>query len=237
MSILPINTLPKKFGLLLYEGFEVLDVFGPLEALNVISFPKFIHHIDGITLKIIAEEIGLIAAGPAPDGVSISQKVMAEYSIRGVTDLDVLIIPGGQPKLSVEVLSWIANIFPRLQYLFTVCTGSHVAAQAGILNGITATSNKASWHKLSDPANTWATATYWVANARWQVHNNIWTTSGVSAGTDGFIAWIKAIYGENVGVECCKWMEYNAEVNPECDPFAEGLTDIPPTNHEIKKIK
>jgi len=35
----------------------------------------------------------------------------------------------------------------------------------------------------------------------------VWTTSGVSAGTDGMIAWIAAMYGEDIADAACDWMK------------------------------
>eukprot|EP01113_Clastostelium_recurvatum_P030248 TRINITY_DN3666_c0_g1_i1.p1 TRINITY_DN3666_c0_g1~~TRINITY_DN3666_c0_g1_i1.p1 ORF type:complete len:238 (+),score=32.77 TRINITY_DN3666_c0_g1_i1:154-867(+) len=234
---------PTKFGLLLYPGFEVLDVFGPLEALNVISRPAFdsMHpHVPGVTLAIIAEQVGNVSPGDEQtdgkkEGSSFTENIVAQYSLDDALTLglEVLIIPGGTGSYAAisrgTVSRWLAKIFPSLRYLITVCTGSHIAADAGVLDGLRATSNKQGWSSLHAP---WAGKTYWVAHARWVVGSpKVWTTSGVSAGTDGFIAWIKEVYGEVYGVKACEWMEYIPNTNPSTDPFSTKLQDIPPTQH------
>ena len=69
----------------------------------------------------------------------------------------MLLIPGGfgaGPYLPPDYKVWdpavqpyvdyVAGVFPKLQYLFTICTGSGIAARAGVLDGHKATTNKTS---------------------------------------------------------------------------------------------
>ena len=67
--------------------------------------------------------------------------------------MDVLIIPGGQGVREdsiTDAIEFVNKVYPKLKYLFTVCTGSWIAARAGVLDGKRATSNKKSWHALKD---------------------------------------------------------------------------------------
>lgn len=56
---------------------------------------------------------------------------------------------------------------------------------------------------------------------------NIWTTSGVSAGIDGVLAWIELVYGNATATQVANFMEYERHLNSTEDPFAVlyGLTD------------
>lgn len=226
---------PTKFGLLLYPGFEVLDVFGPLEALNVISREDFLKispvYIKNVSLSIIAETMEPVSPGkPGMAGSSLAQKITPEYTLENAPALDVLLIPGGLGSDDVPdvVIQWLQDIFPSLQYLITVCTGADLAARAGLLNGLRATTNKMAWKWITSKPTSHKT--YWVADARWVKGSpKIWTTSGVSAGTDGVIAWIEEIYGADLATNACTWMEYIRDSKPECDPFSKGLHDVPPT--------
>jgi transcriptional regulator GlxA family with amidase domain len=58
----------------------------------------------------------------------------------------------------------------------------------------------------------------------------VWTTSGVSAGTDGVIAWISKVYGEDLARRVVQWMEYIRNPDPHNDPFAAlyNCQDVPP---------
>ena len=230
--------VPTKFGLLLYPGFEVLDVFGPLEALNVISREEFewigVKYIPNVSLSVITSENTYNPISPAykdKDGSCIVQKIVPDHTIYDAPeDLEVLLIPGGLGSSDVndDTVEWVRKMKDKLRYLITVCTGADIAARAGALCGLKATTNKQAWTTITSKPTS--AATYWVAHARWvKSSNKIWTTSGVSAGTDGFVAWIKAVYGEEVGTKACQWMEYVADTDPDNDRFSKGLKDVPPT--------
>jgi putative intracellular protease/amidase len=70
-----------------------------------------------------------------------------------------------------DAVDYIREVYPSLQYIVSVCTGSTLLARAGILDGKRATTNKKNW--------TWAVATgpkvKWVPG-RWVVDGG-----GVSA--------------------------------------------------------
>jgi putative intracellular protease/amidase len=152
MSAQPI---PHKFGLLLYPGFEVLDVFGPLEALNVISRKEFerigVPYVPNITLSVITTTQALEPVSPAQAGdvgAVLAQSVTPQYTIyEAPKDLEVLLIPGGMGSSNVsdDAVAWVSQMVPKLRYLFTVCTGADIAARAGALCGLRATTNKQAW--------------------------------------------------------------------------------------------
>jgi len=63
-------------------------------------------------------------------------------------DLEVLLIPGGRGTRDEEamkpVVEFVRDMYSKLNYLLTVCTGSAVLARTGILDRRRATSNKKS---------------------------------------------------------------------------------------------
>jgi transcriptional regulator GlxA family with amidase domain len=140
-------------------------------------------------------------------------------------DLDVVLVPGGKgvrEDMTAEI-EFLRVTYPKLKYIFSVCTGSTLFARAGILDGRQATTNKMSWE--------WATSTgpnvNWVRKARWVVDGNIWTTSGVAAGMDGFFAFVGEIWGEEVTNDLSKILEYERHADSSWDPFARvhGLVE------------
>jgi transcriptional regulator GlxA family with amidase domain len=54
------------------------------------------------------------------------------------------------------------------------------------------------------------------------VDGNIYTTSGVSAGTDGFLQLIADTYGEDKAISIAKMMEYSRWTDASFDPFGEA---------------
>lgn len=139
---------PTKYAVALFDGFQSLDVFGPIDALNYLS-------------KTTALELSLL--GPTPDPVStlhkpgpgrIGQRVVPTHTYADApADIEVLLVPGGQGTRDAAhtqvVVDFIRERFPRLRYLLTVCTGSALAARAGVLEGREATTNKLSFDWVS----------------------------------------------------------------------------------------
>lgn len=52
------------------------------------------------------------------------------------------------------VVDFIKSRYPKLRYLITVCTGSGLAARAGVLDGKRATTNKWAFGETSKLSNT-----------------------------------------------------------------------------------
>ncbi|KAF2154522.1 class I glutamine amidotransferase-like protein [Myriangium duriaei CBS 260.36] len=228
---------PRSYGLVLFPQFEVLDVAGPLEALNCLTRINAEGYegvtqdeIEEIKLSVIACDKNPVNPGPiTPEKTSVNfagqQFYLPTYTFDTAPDLDVVIIPGGLGAIQKDATSESgfknpAGVIEFLQrqyntweeqgaedkYIFSICTGARLLATAKILDGHHATTNKATW-KLVTPAGR---KTYWKAKARWVVSGNIWTTSGVSAGTDGMLGFLESLYGRKVVDWIETVMEYNA---------------------------
>lgn len=242
---------PVSYGVLLYPGFEVLDVAGPMECLNVLArkLPN-----SNLTLSVIGRPVDedhpetpmqISPANPAngpPEkpvptanfNFEAAQIYKPTHTFETAPLLDVLIVPGGYGSLPMsrveQEIAFLKKVFPSLQYLFTICTGSGMAAEAGVLDGLRATSNKASWDRMT----VLGPKTHWVAQARWVADGKVWTTSGVSAGTDGMVAFIRKFYNEEqypgLVQTVLNAMEYNHEPDSLHDPFSEifGAQDVSP---------
>jgi hypothetical protein len=69
---IPVNPpakLPESFGMILFPGFELLDIGGPLEALNVLARHR---SNDSLTLSLISKTMAPVAPGPiAPSTLSL----------------------------------------------------------------------------------------------------------------------------------------------------------------------
>ncbi|VDC06216.1 unnamed protein product [Peniophora sp. CBMAI 1063] len=211
------------FGVLVFTGFQALDAFGPLDILNTLSLKQ------GISLSVLASTLDPVTTRPPsgalqlPTGSNFAQSIVPTHTFADPPkDLDVLIIPGGfgahtsTPEIQAAI-AFIKDVFPKLGHLFTVCTGSSLAARAGVLDGRNATSNKAFFEMVkADGPNV-----KWVPHARWVRDGNVWTTSGVSAGLDGMFAFVAAHWGEEVAQDLSKILEYERHTDSSWDPFAE----------------
>lgn len=131
-----------KYAVALFPGFQAMDVFGPLDVLNVLS--KTVP----LELSVIGPSLEPVSTLHGPEAVGrIGQSVMPTHTYDNVPDdIEVLLVPGGMGTRVLEnikkVVEFVKERQPKLKYLLTVCTGSAVAAQAGVLDGKDATSNK-----------------------------------------------------------------------------------------------
>ena len=141
---------PRRIGVLLPRAFSVLDVFGPLEILQALSRQTQLElSLLGRTLDPATTEP--VSAAMNKFNSSFFPAVVATHTYADNPPIDVLIIPGGaaarSPDLGPEI-EYIRKVFPRLEYLITICTGAGIAAQAGVLDGHRATTNKAAWDSM-----------------------------------------------------------------------------------------
>jgi len=189
-------------------GFAALDVFGPLEALAELSMIT-----PDLNLTIIAETLDPVPNLKAsfwtnPENATVWEYVIPTHTFETAPPVDVLIIPGDigsrapLPTLNTAI-DFMRKRYPTLDFLITVYTGAGIAARAGVLDGKHATINKRAW----DQTIALGPKVKWVPQARWISDGNIWTTSGVAAGTDGFLAWIEAIYGSAMAKTVSDGME------------------------------
>lgn len=200
-------SVPSRFGYILFPGFAVLDVFGPLEALNELAFARTMN------LTLIAENLDPVASGymswrTSAVNSTFSESVVPTHTFATAPPLDVLVIPGGtgtrapSPILN-STIAFVKERYPSLKYLITICTGAGIAARAGVLDGKHATTNKRAWAETT----ALGPKVKWVAQARWVQDGNIWTSSGVAAGTDAMIAFIEAVYSNATATTVANGME------------------------------
>ncbi|KAJ5505690.1 DJ-1 domain, InhA-type [Penicillium expansum] len=210
------KSAPLRVGVVLFPGFQALDVFGPLDCINVLSWTH------GMTLALVASTLEPVTTKSPISANAIGQSVVPTHTFATAPSLDLLFVPGGlgtrvsSPAIE-EAIVYIRNVYPQLSYLITVCTGAGLAARAGVLDGRRATTNKMAWAEITGLG----VNVDWVPRARWVVDGNVWSSSGVSAGIDVTLAWIEAVYGSELARTISNSMEYTRHEDPNHDPFAE----------------
>lgn len=180
-----------------------------------------------ITLSVIAATLDPVST-LHKSAHSVGQTVVPTHTFTDAPPLDVLFIPGGWGgfETTPELRQWVRDTVPKLGTLITVCNGAALAAQAGVLDGKTATTNKMLWAECV----AYGPKVNWVAKARWVRDGNVWTSSGVSAGIDVALAWIEAEYGEELATTLANEIEFTRAASSSEDPFAviHKCEDVPP---------
>lgn len=194
----------KIVGVVLYPGFEVLDVFGPVEMWAYV--PDF-------QVIMISQDGGAVKSA---QGVS----AVADYSFANAPQLDIMMVPGGvgtRTELNnPAMLDFIRKQNEKTQLTTSVCTGSALLAKAGLLKGHKATSNKA----FFSLATSQDVSVDWQGKARWVEDGKFITSSGVSAGTDMALGLVAKLYGAERAGLLAHSLEYEWNNDPTNDPFA-----------------
>lgn len=196
--------VPQSVSVVLFEGFELLDVFGPVSLFSALP------------------DLSVTYLGPDPGPVASSQgaEIVATSSYADAAPCDILLVPGGVGTRGLVAdpafLAWLAAYASRSQLVTSVCTGSGVLAAAGLLDGFRATSNKRAYAWAASQG----TNVEWVPKARWVEDRNRWTSSGVAAGMDMTAALIDRFWGADSAVEAARRIELEVHTDPDWDPFA-----------------
>ncbi len=201
-----METKLRTVGAILFPGFELLDVFGPLEAFGMLP--------DRFKLAMVAAKAGPVASAQGP-------RAIAEYSLDSCSHLDLILVPGGigtrELVNDAAMLKSIADFADKAEIVTSVCTGAAILARAGVLDGRSATTNKWAFQWVV----TQGPAVNWIKSARWVEDGKFATSSGVSAGIDMALAVIAKLSGRADAEKAAVRMEYEWHSNPADDPFAK----------------
>lgn len=192
---------------ILFDNFETLDVFGPVEILGRLE-EEF--HLNFYSLK-----GGIITSS---QDVPVYTKPLSTLNLENY----ILMIPGGigtRKLVDDDVfLESLKGLSLDAEYVLTICTGSIVLAKTGFLDGKNATTNKRvfKWTQQFPEVK-------WVHKARWVKEGNIYTSSGVSAGMDMALGFVADLLGYDVAKEQSIQIEYNWHEDSSWDPFSEDF--------------
>jgi putative intracellular protease/amidase len=191
---------------LLYDNFETLDAFGPIEILGRLK--------EHFRIQLISQKGGIITSSQNVRIVtqSISEIYPANY---------ILLIPGGIGVIELVknkiFINSLKSLSQKAQYTLTVCTGSILFSKTGLLNGKKATSNKRlfPWAAKESPE------VIWIKKARWTKDGNIYTSSGVSAGMDMTLGFVADRLGYDIAKQQSFEIEYDWKEDATWDPFSD----------------
>ena len=196
----------RTLGVVLFEAFELLDVFGPLEMFGLAA--------DHFQIRLISETGGVVASRQGP-------KSVCDDSFQSAPAIDVLLVPGGiGTRCEVNnpvLLDWLKERSQQAEVVISVCTGSALMAKAGVLDGVRATTNKLAFAWASSQSKQ----VLWQRQARWVEDGKFFTSSGVSAGIDLSLAVIAKLVSDQAAEQAANFAEYNWNRDADWDPFAE----------------
>ncbi|WP_238886655.1 DJ-1/PfpI family protein [Clostridium sp. YIM B02551] len=194
-----------RINILMFDEFETLDVFGPVEIFGKMP--------EAIKLNFISLNGGIISNS---HGVKVETNIYEE----DLSFEEILFIPGGagtRDKVQdKELIKLIDKIASKAKYILTVCTGTALLAKTEILNNRKATTNKKAFAWVAEQNEK----VLWVKQARWVKDGNIYTSAGVSAGMDLALGFIEDIFTKDKALDISQRIEYLWNEDRENDPFS-----------------
>jgi transcriptional regulator GlxA family with amidase domain len=193
----------KRVGILVFPDVEVLDFCGPFEVFSVTRLNEELRREEPSPFEVL-----IVAEHPGPVVTTGGMKVTPDPTIDACPPLDILVVPGGwgtrAEVKNARLLAWIKDRAAHVETLTSVCTGSMLLGQVGLLDGRHATTHWRSLQRMRDafPAVTVEDKLHVVEDG------HVLTSAGISAGIDMALRVVARYHGETVARNTARNMEY-----------------------------
>ncbi len=191
---------PRSILVVAYPGLQTLDAVGPYEVFASGTLMAEQARQRGYAVRLVSPDGGVVhgesglglATEPLPDPATVA--------------VDTLVLPGGygvfEARHHAPLISWVRAVAPRCRRIATVCTGTFLAAEAGLLHGRTVTTHWARAERLQTefPTLTVDPDPIYVRDG------NIWTSAGVTAGIDLALALVEDDLGTEAAQTVARWL-------------------------------
>jgi transcriptional regulator GlxA family with amidase domain len=190
-----------RIAIVLFENAEELDWAGPWEVLAAWArqWPE-----DGV-------EVYTVADAAVPITCAKGLRVLPDYAWDDAPEPDVVLWPGGRgarEQLGDErVRERVRSLAARDTLMTSVCTGSLVYADAGLLDGRPATTYWGSLDRLAEVGVDVRVD----REARFVDDGDVITAAGVSAGIDMALHLVRRLHSEERAREVRRYIEYDPE--------------------------
>jgi transcriptional regulator GlxA family with amidase domain len=187
----------RRFGFLMFDRYEELDLIGPWEMATM-----WRDYARGPHCVTVSQNGGAVRCAK---GLT----TLSDHSFDTCPRLDYLLVPGGISAFeevdNAALIGWLSARAKECKHVLSVCTGSFLLHAAGLLDGRKATTH---WKAIDQFKSLNGVA---AEDRRWVRDGNVWTSAGVSAGIDLTLGFIAAVDGE----KAAEIVQKNAEYYPE----------------------
>ena len=174
--------IPRKVVIAAYEGANLMDISGPLQAF---SYARFADGRPAYQVALASE-----AGGPVITDTGVKlETVRLERTVH--RSIDTLLVAGSDlgtpPVATVSLQAKLAKYLDRPRRLGSICTGAFVLAELGVLDRREATTHWAFCSRLEREF----PSIHVKPDALFVTSGHIWTSAGVCAGIDMALAMIE----------------------------------------------
>lgn len=178
--------MTRTIGFLVYPDFQLLDATGPIATFEIAA--RF--SPGAYRLVFLSRDGGMVASS---SGLAVATTALAE-----APPLDTLIVAGGDgvhtPATCPVTLAYVRDAAKTARRVASVCSGTYILAEAGLLDGKRATTH---WSRTKDIQKRYP-AIRLEPDRIFVQDGMIWSSAGITAGIDLSLALIGADEGEAV---------------------------------------
>ena len=185
----------RRVAVVAYPDVQMLDVTGPLEVFAAASR----------LARRPAYAVEVLAAGAGPVATQSGVRLVADRAWRTVRrGIDTLLVAGGQGTAAAiqdrALVAWLRRIAPRVRRLGSVCSGTFLLAEAGLLDGRRATTHWSACDRLAAryPAIRVESDPIFVRDG------NVYSSAGVTAGIDLALALVEEDHGRELALRTAR---------------------------------
>lgn len=178
-------------------GFDqalLLDIAGPLQVFSSANQKLSLPHY---SVRVVTETGSAITT---ETGVTIT----ADLDFDAPLPEGDLVVPGGPgvdtARQNDNLVAYLRKAAASQRRIISVCSGSVLLAEAGLLDGKEATSH---WTRTDELRNRYP-AVRWIPDAIFTQDGNTYCSAGVTAGIDLFLALVEADLGRNLALDVAR---------------------------------
>jgi len=211
--------------IVVFPGFELLDLSGPLCALNLATGTKQASYLAGV-FSARGGSVASCAGAPIDTLKALPSK-----------QLDTLLIAGGPIDRAIEsdaeTIALIRNLAPRARRVASVCTGAFLLAAAGLLDGRVATTH---WRYAAELQRRFPKVRV-SADRIFVRDGNVWTSAGITSGIDLTLALIEDDFGVDISKAVAREMVVYHRRSGGQSQFSTMLELEPPSDRIKDSLK
>lgn len=196
-----MTTSPRTVAILIFPGVELLDFAGPYEVFSAAR-------VDFETADRLFK-VFTVAESLEPLRCYNPVTVVPDYTLETCPPADILVVPGGYGTRSAVnrtlLIDWLRQRAQTADVMTSVCTGSFLLAQAGLLAGRAATTHWGSIQRMRDTYPELEVREH----VRWVDEGVVVSSAGVSAGIDMALHIVARFYGAEAARVTARWIEYD----------------------------
>lgn len=192
--------MKRNVGIFLFNGVEVLDFAGPFEVFSTAS------RLSLRDKKDVPFEIFTFASYNKKIVTRGGLKILADYTLKNVPQIDLLLIPGGimdEPLGQQDVNDFIKRSKNKIEIIASVCTGAFLLAQADLLKGLRATTH---WEDIAELKKYPDIEV--LKEVRFVDENHIITSAGISSGITMSLYLVSKLISKILAEKTALQMDY-----------------------------